>query len=87
MVIVSVIGAGVLGSRVAGELSMCGHKVVLLLLLMNLMFKLMLLKGPSLGQRQREARHPAPAVGLRQGDGRGGGDGDDPGPGRGQHLH
>ena len=55
MVIVSVIGAGVLGSRVAGELSMCGHKVVLLLLLMNLMFKLMLLKGSSLGQRQREA--------------------------------
>ena len=27
MVIVSVVGAGMLGSRVAGELSMCGHKV------------------------------------------------------------
>ena len=34
MVIVSVIGAGVLGSRLAGELSMCGHKVLLLLLVL-----------------------------------------------------
>ena len=42
MVIVSVIGAGVLGSRVAGELSMCGHKVLLLSWLMYLMFKFML---------------------------------------------
>lgn len=41
MVIVSVIGAGVLGSRLAGELSMCGHKVLMVLLLWLFMMVLL----------------------------------------------
>ena len=41
MVIVSVIGAGVLGSRLAGGLSMCGHKVLMVWLLWLFMMVLL----------------------------------------------